>query len=178
VVSTSCSTDGKIWLVPRWRFSGSLLVGGESKVISLQRVPGHWGQWQDRVKARRDADNGDIRGAVTSLEASSWCTSFFPASSTEGNPRALFVSGDDGVATLFPPWGCRLGGLWCHWCMFWSRWWLPLKAWAFGALCTPPSVLRGRRLLWSGSAPLLTRRLLGAYGRAVRCAFPEFDSVS
>jgi hypothetical protein len=109
---------------------------------------------------------------VTSLDASSRHCSFFPASSTGENPRAGLWFGRWRCSSVVSSWGRRLGGSWSPWCACWSRWWLPLRAWAFRALCTPPSALHGRRILWSGSTPLLTRRLLGAIGWEVHWLVP------
>jgi hypothetical protein len=131
------------------------------------------------VKARRDADDGDARGRRHLLGGVVLALLVLPRlehGGDGGTLEAVFDSGNNGATASFSSWGRRLGGSWCHWCAYWSRWWPPLKAWAFGALCTPSLVLRGRRILWPGLAPLLTRRLLGAYGQAVHWRVPSRSS--
>jgi hypothetical protein len=126
------------------------------------------------VKARRDADDGDARERRHLLGGVVLALLVLPRLEHGGKTLEPVLGwGDNGAAASFSPWGRRLGGSWFHWCVYWSLWWPPLKAWAFGALCTPPLVLRGRRILWSGLAPLLTRRLLGAYGRAAHWRVPS-----
>ena len=56
-----------------------------------------------------------LAGAVTSLEASTWHCSCFPASSTGGILDPVIMSGGGGAAVSLPPWRRHLGVLWSPW---------------------------------------------------------------
>jgi hypothetical protein len=120
-----------------------------------------------------------LAGAVTSLEASCWRCSFFPARSTRGNPRAGLQIGQQRRSCIVSflgasPWWflvslvCVLEsfvaanqsvGVWGAMYTAVGASWLMTSLVGFGPAAHSPTL----RCLWASSA--------------LACAFPEFESV-
>jgi hypothetical protein len=122
----------------------------------------------------RDAD--DVRRC---LREPSWRCPCLPPSSTGGSPRPSRLVGRR-CGCIVPPCGRDFGGSWSPRCAYWIGWWLPLRAWAFEALCTTSLVLHGRCLLWSGLVPAAhSPALRGLWASGVlACVLQAFVLVS